>query len=104
MPPTQRTNLPSRAAEIRLSQGHFCETRRPRGIRSMQSPSSLFIFTLGCIATLCPAATSRSAPPEERALAGRVEQLLGHVTRSKAGDIIAVDLENRAATNDDLKL
>ena len=41
---------------------------------------------------------------DQKALADRVEQLAGQVTRDPAGDIIAIDLENRPATEDDLKL
>ena len=70
----------------------------------MQPIRSLFAFAIWCVATLCVIAASHAAQPEEKALAARVEQLIGQVTRSKSGDIIAVDLENRAATNDDLKL
>jgi hypothetical protein len=70
----------------------------------MQSMRSLFVFAIWSGTTLGAIAASHAAPPEEKALAARVEQLLGQVTRSKSGDIIAIDLENRAATNDDLKL
>src|SRR6185503_2522302 len=70
----------------------------------MQPKRSLFVFSIWCVATLCAIAASQAAQPDEKALTTRVEQLIGRVTRSKSGDIIAVDLENRAATNVDLKL
>ena len=67
----------------------------------MQSMRTLFVFTSWSVATICVVAASQAAPPDQQALVARVEQLIGRVTRSKSGDIIAVDLENRAATNDD---
>ena len=65
----------------------------------MQPMRSLFIFAFWAVSR--PSARwprRRRLRPNEKALAARVEQLLGQVTRSKSGDIIAVDLENRAAT------
>src|SRR3954468_6275703 len=70
----------------------------------MQPMRSLFVLAIWCVATLCTISPSHAAQPDEKALAARVEQLVGQVTRSKSGDIIAIDLENRAATDNDLKL
>ena len=70
----------------------------------MQPVRSLFVFAICCVTTVGTIAISPAAMADEKALAARVEQLLGQVTRSKLGEIVAVDLENRGATNDDLKL
>src|SRR5690349_1832545 len=78
-------------------------TGLPRGIRSMQSVRRLFVFIAWSLAALSGVVGS-SARADDKALVARVEQLLGHVTRSKSGEVVAIDLENRGATNDDLKL
>ena len=70
----------------------------------MRLMRSLFIFATWSVAALGSLTEVNAAAADDKALVARVKQLVGQVTRSKSGNIIAIDLENRAATNDDLKL
>src|SRR3954452_21595916 len=70
----------------------------------MQHIRCPILYAVIVAAAICSMSGLQALADDEKALVARVEQLVGQVTRSKSGDIIAIDLENRAATDDDLKL
>src|SRR2546421_308011 len=70
----------------------------------MHPTRTLFLFAIWSLASLCYTMASYAARADRNVLEARVNQLVGQLTRSKSGEIIAIDLENRAATDDDLKL
>src|SRR5689334_17525656 len=72
--------------------------------RSMQMIRTSMLFAVAAMVTISATSGSVAAAADQKALVARVEQLVGQITRSKSGDIIAVDLDDRAGTDNDLKL
>src|SRR5438046_32203 len=70
----------------------------------MQQMRYSVAFAAGYFAILLCTTMASAAGADQKALAARVEQLVGQVTRSKSGDIVAIDLNSRPATDDDLQL
>ncbi len=70
----------------------------------LQAKRCLFFITSWYLVSSCTMSAVHAATPEEKALVARIEQLTGHLTRSPTGEIVAIDLENRPATDDDMKL
>jgi len=70
----------------------------------MLLPSIRLLIVSLCFVGPCYTASVTAAEADQKALVTRVEQLVGQVTKNKSGEIIAIDLDNRAATDNDLKL
>src|SRR4051794_21857667 len=70
----------------------------------MQSNRCSFVLAISVAAAIHSSHVRSVAAADQTALVARVEKLVGQITHSKSGEITAIDLENRGATDDDLKL
>src|SRR5215208_51778 len=67
--------------------------------------SKIFVFVMSSLIVVANCAiTAAATSADQQKLADRVKELAGQVTLDSAGQIIAIDLDNRPTTDDDLRL